>query len=99
MPISLSRLVNKLRTPTCARVAQPPTQLRLEQLESREVPSISILLDYSYDTSGFFNDPNRRAVLQKAVDEVAVRIDQPLGDLTSTGGNTWKATFYNPSTG
>ena len=99
MPMDLSRFLRGKRTLSTMRVARPSTKLRLEQLEDREVPALNILLDYSFDTSGFFNDPTRRAVLQQAVNEVAARIDTNLGAITPSGSNTWSATFFNPSTG
>lgn len=59
-----------------------PPRLRLEELESRNVPSIVIQFDYSFDTSGFFNDPGRRAILQKAANDLAGHLD---ADLTAAG--------------
>jgi len=97
MPMDLQP--RRMRTPACARVARESAKLRLEQLEDREVPALNILLDYSFDTNGFFNDPSRRAVLQQAVNEVAARVDQSLGAIAPTAANTWTATFYNPATG
>ena len=89
-----------------ARRKQPPAlvcrkaaPLALESLEAREVPAIAVQIDYSFDTSGFFSDPSRRAVLQQAVNDVAAHLDAPLAALASSAGNTWSETFFNPSTG
>ena len=75
------------------------TTLRLDWLEARENPSLTIQFDYSYDSSGFFNDPNRRAVLQAAGDTLAARIDTTLGAITPNAGagNNWTLTTFNPS--
>lgn len=75
------------------------TRLGLEALESREVPAITVILNYSYDTGGMFNDPTRRAVLQQAVNEVASHLSANLPAITPSGGNTWSQTFYHPGTG
>lgn len=73
--------------------------LRLEELEDRTAPALTIQLDYSFDTSGFFNDPARRRVLEAAVNEVAARIDSSLGAILPSPGNSWTASFIHPSTG
>jgi hypothetical protein len=73
--------------------------LSLEALEARDVPAITIQLDYSFDTNGFFADPTRRAVLQQAAADVAAHLDANLPALTPGGGNTWSARFFDPATG
>jgi hypothetical protein len=73
--------------------------LRLEELESRNVPSIVIQFDYSFDTSGFFNDPGRRAILQKAANDLAGHLDADLTAIVPGGANNWSESFYNPGTG
>ncbi len=57
--------------------------------------------DYSYDTSGFFADAGRKAVLETAASYLETRITDNLAAIpaTSTGGQTWKPVFANPSTG
>ncbi|HEX4613942.1 MAG TPA: hypothetical protein VH092_37520, partial [Urbifossiella sp.] len=75
------------------------TTLALESLEAREVPAITIQIDYSFDASGFFNDPGRRAVLQQAANDIAAHLDANLPAITPGGGNNWTATFFNPATG
>jgi hypothetical protein len=82
-------------TPECRK----PQRLHLETLESREVPAITVQLDYSFDTSGFFNDPSRRAILQQAVNGVASQIDANLSAIAAPPGSTWSATFFNPANG
>jgi len=42
--------------------------LCVEALEHRALLSVTIQPDYSLDTTGFFDDPNRRVFLQAALD-------------------------------
>ncbi|HJZ59256.1 MAG TPA: FG-GAP-like repeat-containing protein, partial [Gemmataceae bacterium] len=63
------------------------------------MPALTIQIDYSFDTAGFFNDPARRAVLQQAADDLAAHIGTPLPAITPGGGNTWTEAFFNPATG
>src|SRR5439155_11843345 len=70
-----------------------------EWLEGREVPAVTILLDYSFDSSGFFNDPTRRAILQQAVNEVGSHLNAALTAITPGGGNSFTASFFNPANG
>ena len=84
---------------TAAPVCHQPQRLHLESLESREVPAITVQLDYSFDYSGMFNDPSRRALLQQSVNEVASHLDANLPAIAATPGNTWSETFFNPGTG
>ena len=77
--------------------AQPA--LQLEQLETREVPSITIQIDYSYDTGFFTNNPQARAILQQAATDLGNSISANLAAITPSGGNSWTASFFNPTTG
>lgn len=80
-------------------VARRRPALLLELLETREVPAVTVQLDFSHDVNGFFNDQSRRAVLQQAVNDVASHLSANLTAITPTGGNTWAQTFYDPATG
>ncbi len=75
-----------------------PTRLCLFVLEARDVPSVSVRFDYSYDTAGFFNDPARRASLEHATAQIAPRLQDSLAPIAPSGLNTWQAQFYNPAT-
>jgi len=106
MGIRFSRLLRSIRrsasnTPAChAPVpACRGARLKLEQLEAREVPAINVVLDYSFDSTGMFNDANRRAVLQSAVNEVANNLTANLSAIAPSGSNTWSISFFNPGTG
>ncbi|QJX00335.1 FG-GAP-like repeat-containing protein [Frigoriglobus tundricola] len=84
---------------TAVSKAQRP-ELRFETLEARELPAITIQIDYSYDTSGFFtNNPAAQAVMQQAATQLGNSLSANLSAITPSGGNTWSATFNNPSTG
>jgi hypothetical protein len=71
----------------------------LESLEQREVPAIAIQFDYSRDTAGFFADPNRRAVLQRAADDLASHLSANLYAITPGGANSYTMSFFDPATG
>ncbi|MBY0514638.1 MAG: FG-GAP-like repeat-containing protein, partial [Gemmataceae bacterium] len=73
--------------------------LACERLEARDVPAVTIQLDYSFDALGFFNDPTRRAVFQQAAYDLGASIDTPLAAVFPGGGNTWTGAFTNPATG
>ena len=59
----------------------------------------SIVVDYSFDTQGFFDDSARR----DAIEDVAAAISATLGDtldsIVPTGSNTWEQRFFHPGTG
>jgi len=76
----------------------PPT-LRFETLEDRYTPALTFQFDYSHDTSGFFNDPAKRAVLEQVGRDVGSHITSALTAIAPSGGNTWTASFFDPSTG
>lgn len=73
--------------------------LRLESLEAREVPAVLIQLDYSRDTSGFFNNAEARATLEQVARELGNSLSSNLAAITPSGGNTWTARFFDPATG
>ncbi len=77
----------------------------LEVLEEREVPAITILIDYSLDLranggSGFFEShPAARQIMDQVAAEMGQRIDARLAAINPSGSNTWSATIYHPVTG
>ncbi|WP_168218774.1 FG-GAP-like repeat-containing protein [Limnoglobus roseus] len=73
--------------------------MNLESLDGRIVPAVNLQFDYSLDTSGFFNDPAKRAALEEAGAELVSRLDANFDALTPTGGNTWSLLLNNPSSG
>src|SRR5438876_598425 len=74
----------------------------LEALEPRLTPNVTIQLDYSYDTNGFFiGHPDRQSLLTTAANVLSSRIGDSLVAIVPNGsiGDTWSAVFTNPSTG
>ncbi len=66
------------------------------------VGSITITLDYTYDTYnevGFFDTQAKRDRLQAAADALSYRLLDDLQAIAPSGGNTWTAKFVNPLTG
>ncbi|HEY2785884.1 MAG TPA: FG-GAP-like repeat-containing protein [Fimbriiglobus sp.] len=76
-----------------------PARLVLDTLEARDCPAITVRLDYQFDASHFFDDPAKRAALQRAVDAIAPRLQDHLAAITPSGVNTWTIHFQNPATG
>ena len=74
-------------------------RLRLEELETREVPAVLIQVDYSLDNGFFSNNPAARAVMEQVASELGNSLSGNLSAITPGGGNTWTATFFNPATG
>ncbi|MBI4658165.1 MAG: peptidase M10A and M12B matrixin and adamalysin [Verrucomicrobia bacterium] len=60
---------------------------------------LSIRFDYRYDSSGFFDAPERRLVLNAAANEYAFRFGDSLTALTPAGTNSWNALVIRPDTG
>ncbi len=60
--------------------------------------AISIQLDYSYDSLGFFTaNPAARTVLQEAAAAIGGELNNTLAAIEPSGQNTWTATTFNPS--
>lgn len=70
----------------------------LEELETRYAPAVTIRFDYALDSLGFFNDPSRRAALERAAATITPRLNDTLSAVAPSGGNSWQATFFNPVT-
>lgn len=61
--------------------------------------AVVIRFDYSYDTSGFF-DQTRRAVLEQAAASVTSRLQDSLSAIPYSGGSqSWTPAFYDPAVG
>ncbi len=61
--------------------------------------ALRIRFDYSLDTAGFFNDPVRRDLLQRAADSITSKLSDTLTAIAPSGINSWTARFQDPSTG
>jgi hypothetical protein len=75
------------------------TRFRLERLDSRDNPSVYFHFDYSLDSTGFFNDPARRAALEQAGFALTNQLNDSLDAVTPGGVNSWSVTMPNPVTG
>ncbi len=61
--------------------------------------AVVIRFDYSYDSSGFF-DQGRRDVLEMAATAVTSRLEDSLAPIPfSSGSQTWTPAFYHPTSG
>lgn len=62
--------------------------------------AFTIIIDYSYDTNGFFTShPEAKATLESAADFFEGVIIDQIGGITPTGGNRWSEIFSHPGTG
>jgi hypothetical protein len=69
-----------------------------ERLEQRRAPAVTFQFDTTYDTSGFFTqNPAAMTVLEQAAQILGSRLNDSLPAIAPGGGNTWTATFFNPS--
>src|SRR5688572_19931575 len=86
------------RAPAATAPANP---FAIEPLEGRTLFAVTVLMDYSLDTQGFFADPNRRAILQAAADAIASRFGDQLTAINPNPGigNSWSASVFHPGTG
>jgi hypothetical protein len=77
------------------------SSLRWDQLEALEVrqvlAKVDIQFDYSMDTSGFFADASRKALLDLAAASFENRFTDNLAAIVPGGGNTWTAVIDSPS--
>jgi hypothetical protein len=72
---------------------------RLEILESRLVPTINFVFDFSHDSSGFFtSNPQAVATLQLAGQILGSQLNDSLRAITPSGSNSWSAIFLDPTT-
>ena len=90
-------IATKLNSTLCAVLAL--TAL----VASQPAAAISITFDYSYDTSGFFNNAYSKTLLNQAAGELTARLQDQLTAITSvtTGKNqtSFNPNFFNPSSG
>ena len=70
-----------------------------EQLESREMCSVTFQFDYSLDSGRFFAPAERKAALEAAGRMVTDRLTDTLDAIRPSGGNTWIPSIPNPGTG
>ena len=75
------------------------TAADVEVLESRELLTINVVIDYSLDANNFFDSQAKKDLLQSAADAIGSRLTDTLSAITPSGSNTWTAIFDNPATG
>lgn len=68
----------------------------LSTLTAAAGAAVNIDFDYSLDTTGFFTDPARQAVLQRA-GQMIDRFLDGLAAIQPSGSNTWQAGIYAPN--
>ena len=73
--------------------------VELERFEPRVLLSVSIDIDYRFDTLDFFGDPARRAVVEAVADDLSAVLQDSLAAIIPGGPNEWSLRFNNPSTG
>lgn len=71
-------------------------RLELNTLEDRITPSITVRFDYTFDNTGFFDQPEAREAMQRAADQFAPRLHDTLAPIVPSGNNTWQAIVTNP---
>lgn len=58
---------------------------------------VVIQFDYSRSTGTFFDDPEKRAVLQAAADSITGRLGDSLGAIVPHGANSWSIKLNDPA--
>jgi hypothetical protein len=81
------------------RPARHDPGLDLVTLEVRTLPSVAIVVNYSYDVDNFFSTQAKRDLMQQAANTLAAVLNDNLSAITPAGSNTWSAVFNDPSTG
>lgn len=71
----------------------------MEALERRALLSLVVQVDYTFDSSNFFDTPEKRSALQAAVDAAVARFGDVLQAIVPTSGNSWKAIIDDPASG
>jgi hypothetical protein len=61
--------------------------------------ALHLLIDYSYDTSGFFSQAERRVAMERAAEVFQSRVETVLDAIIPTRTNLWTLGFTNPAVG
>ena len=93
------QLLKSLLTGSGSRARRRRTAWQAEPLEQRQLLTVDILFDYTYDTGGFFNPQGRRDVLEQVAAIYEARLNDDLLAINPGGVNTWSARFNHPSDG
>ncbi|QDT11344.1 calcium-binding protein [Planctomycetes bacterium K23_9] len=92
----LNRSPNYRRSP---RVSGRRRRLTAETLETRINFSVSIAIDYSLDTQGFFGNTSARDALEDVAADISSRLNDSFNAITPSGSNSWDLRFFHPATG
>ncbi len=95
----LAWLRGRERNDHCTRLGRA-RRPGVDPLEDRRLLSITFQFNYSYDAAGYFaTHPQSEALLQAAGEQLGARLENSLAAITPdpAAGNTWSATFSNPS--
>lgn len=71
----------------------------VECLEDRQMLSVTITLDYSTDTSGFFDVQERRDAFEEVAADLGATLNDSLSAINTGGSNTYSAQYFDPATG
>src|SRR4051812_157935 len=99
----LGRVLGILGTPRASR-ARRKSFFRPESLPERCLPSITIAINYTYDSGKFFT-PARKAAVEQAAKDIGSKLTDHLLEINNktfdpyfARTNTWTAQFENPAT-
>lgn len=95
----LRQLLSHLDSNAQTNSTQQATRFTIDPLETRNMLSVSIDIDYSFDSQGYFDDPVRRAAIEDVAAEISSRLNDSFDAITPSGSNTWTPTFFHPGTG
>ena len=70
----------------------------IDRLETRNMLSTSIEIDYTFDTEGFFDDQTRRDALEEVAADISSRLGDSLTAITPSGDNAYALRFFHPAT-
>lgn len=70
-----------------------------QTLEPRTLLAVTLAVDYSLDTNGFFAFPERRAAVERAAAILSQRLGDTLPAIVPSGSNTWSLRLHHPGTG
>ena len=74
-------------------------QPEVMRLEERAMLSLTIQINYEFDTNDFFNTQAKKDAMQTVANQVAATINDHLAAIVPSGTNIWTAAFVDPSSG
>ena len=96
----ISKILAGFKAQQPATAAEEQSQsFFVEQLEPRVMLSANLVIDYSFDTEGFFDDAERREAIEDVAADISMRLGDTLDAITPSGSNSWNAGFFHPCNG